>query len=92
MIWASVDSIIWAQGAGQMQASGTVPMTGVLTAPPGRFAVKFNIDEKDREVLVAAGAAGSAAVYTHHLEAIHVVRMVILRTEAYLDYLVLKLH
>jgi multidrug resistance efflux pump len=92
VIRAKVDSIIWAQGAGQMQASGTVPMTGVLAAPPGRFAVKFNIDERDRELLVAAGAAGSAAVYTNHAKMIHIVRMVILRVGAYTDYLILKLH
>ena len=67
-------------------------MTGVLTAPPGRFAVKFNIDDKDRELLVAAGAAGHAAVYTNHLKMIHIVRMVILRVGAYTDYLILKLH
>jgi len=92
VIRAKVDSIIWAQGAGQMQASGTVPMTGVLAAPPGRFAVKFDIDDKDRALLVAAGAAGSAAVYTNHAKMIHIVRMVILRVGAYTDYLILKLH
>jgi multidrug resistance efflux pump len=92
VIRAKVDSIIWAQGAGQMQASGTVPMTGVLAAPPGRFAVKFDIDERDRELLVAAGAAGSAAVYTNHARMIHIVRMIILRVGAYTDYLILKLH
>jgi multidrug resistance efflux pump len=92
VIRATVDSVIWAQGAGQMQASGTVPMTGVLTAPPNRFAVKFNIDERDRELLVAAGAAGNAAVYTNRMHAIHILRMVILRVGAYTDYLILKLH
>ncbi|HEX6570963.1 MAG TPA: HlyD family secretion protein, partial [Steroidobacteraceae bacterium] len=34
VVRAKVDSIIWATGAGQMQQSGTLPMTGVLTAPP----------------------------------------------------------
>jgi multidrug resistance efflux pump len=92
VIRAKVDSIIWAQGAGQMQASGTVPMTGVLTAPPGRFAVKFDVDDEDRELLVAAGAAGHAAVYTNHAKMIHIVRMIILRVGAYTDYLILKLH
>ena len=32
VIKGKVDSIIWAQGAGQLQASGTLPMTGVLTS------------------------------------------------------------
>jgi multidrug resistance efflux pump len=92
VVRAKVDSIIWATGAGQMQASGTVPMTGVLTAPPNRFAVKFDVEEQDKPLLIAAGAAGSAAVYTNSGKMIHIVRMVILRVGAYTDYLVLKLH
>ena len=92
IVRAKVDSIIWAQGMGQMQQSGTLPMTGVLAAPPNRFAVKFDIEDADRDLLVAAGAAGHAAVYTEHGKMIHILRMVILRVGAYTDYLVLKLH
>jgi multidrug resistance efflux pump len=92
VVRAKVDSIIWATGAGQMQQSGTIPMTGVLAAPPNRFAVKFNVEEADKPLLIAAGAAGHAAVYTNHGKMIHIVRMVILRVGAYTDYLVLKLH
>jgi multidrug resistance efflux pump len=92
IVRAKVDSIIWAQGMGQMQQSGTLPMTGVLAAPPNRFAVKFDIEDADRELLIAAGAAGHAAVYTESAKAIHILRMVILRVGAYTDYLILKLH
>jgi len=92
VVRAKVDSIIWATGAGQMQQSGTLPMTGVLTAPPSRFAVKFDVEDADKPLLIAAGAAGHAAVYTNHGKMIHIVRMVILRVGAYTDYLVLKLH
>jgi multidrug resistance efflux pump len=92
IIRAKVDSVVWAQGMGQMQQSGTLPMTGVLAAPPNRFVVKFDIDERDQAIMTAAGAAGSAAVYTNSAKAIHIIRMVILRVGAYTDYLVLKLH
>src|SRR5512137_33709 len=92
IVKATVDSVIWAQGMGQMQQSGTLPMTGVLAAPPNRFAVKFNIDPKDNGLLVAAGAAGHAAIYTKRFEPIQILRKVILRVGAYSDYLVLKLH
>src|SRR5262249_51366019 len=47
IIKAKVNSVVWASGAGQMQATGTVPMTGVLTAPSQRFAVKFDVADKD---------------------------------------------
>jgi multidrug resistance efflux pump len=92
IIKGKVDSVIWAQGLGQLPPSGTLPMIGVLTQPPGRFAVKFDIADKDKEVFMAAGAAGSAAIYTDRLHAIHIIRKVILRVGAYLNYLILKLH
>jgi multidrug resistance efflux pump len=92
IVRAKVDSIVWASGAGQMLATGNVPTTGVAPAPPNRFAVKFDIDERDTEILRAAGAVGSGAVYTNSGKMIHIVRMVILRVGAYTDYLVLKMH
>ena len=92
VVKAKVDSIIWAQGQGQLPQSGTLPMTGVLTAPPGRYAVKFDIAEKDKDVFMAAGAAGAAAVYTDRMAMIHIIRKVILRVGAYTSYLILKLH
>jgi multidrug resistance efflux pump len=92
IIKATVDSVIWAQGAGQLQTGGTLPMTGVLTAPPQRFAVKFNVAERDKELFLAAGAAGDAAIYTEHAAFLHILRKVIIRVGAYTDYLVLKLH
>lgn len=92
VIKAKVDSIIWAQGAGQLQASGTVPQTGTVAPPAGRYAVKFNIADRDKEVFMAAGAVGHAAIYTEHLEAIHIIRKVIIRVGSYINYLVLKLH
>ena len=92
VIKGKVDSIIWATGAGQLPASGTLPMTGVLAAPPQRFAVKFDIADRDKELFMAPGAAGAAAIYTDRAHAIHIIRKVILRVGALLNYLVLKLH
>jgi multidrug resistance efflux pump len=92
IIKAKVDSIIWAQGQGQLQASGAVPMTGIVAQPPGRYAVKFNIEERDRALFLAAGAAGHAAIYTESVEEIQILRKVILRVGSYINYLILKLH
>lgn len=92
IIKGKVDSIIWAQGQGQMTASGVVPMTGVAAQPAGRYAVKFDIAERDRQIFLAAGAAGHAAIYTNHLAGIHILRKVIIRVGSYLNYLILRLH
>lgn len=92
IIKAEVESVVWAQGQGQLAMSGNLPQTGPAPVPPGRFAVKLDIAEKDRDRFLAAGATGTAAVYTEHLAAIHIVRKVILRVGSYTNYLILKLH
>jgi multidrug resistance efflux pump len=92
IIKGKVNSVVWAQGAGQLQATGSVPMTGVLAAPPQRFAVKFDLADKDKELFLAAGAAGDAAIYTERVEEVHILRKVIVRVGSYMNYLVLKLH
>jgi multidrug resistance efflux pump len=92
IIKGKVDSVVWAHGQGQLVPSGTLPMSGIVAMPPGRYAVKFDIAERDRELFLAAGAAGDAAIYTDGLHAVHIIRKVILRVGAYLNYLILKLH
>jgi len=92
VIKAKVDSIVWAQGQGQVPQSGVVPQTGIYPQVPGRFPVKLEVEARDRDLFLAAGAGGAGAIYTEHGQAIHIVRMVILRIGTITDYLVLKLH
>jgi multidrug resistance efflux pump len=92
VIKAKVDSIVWAQGQGQVPQSGTVPQTGAFPQVPGRFPVKLMVEERDRELFLPAGATGHGAIYTEHVHAIHILRMVILRVGSITDILVLKLH
>jgi len=92
IIKAKVDSIVWAQGQGTQAAMNTVPQTG-LAAPIGdRFPVKLTIDPKYREVFLAAGAQGDAAIYTQHMGFLHILRKVLLRVSTKMNYLILKLH
>ena len=66
IIKAHVDSVIWAQSQGQVDASGNLPQT-TFNPPPGQFPVKLVVSEKDNPLFLAAGARGAAAVYTEHL-------------------------
>jgi multidrug resistance efflux pump len=89
VIKGHVDSIIWAQGQGQIEASGDLPKT-TFVPPPGRFPVKVVVDERDKDVFMAAGARGAVAIYTEHLTLVHIVRKVLLRVASYLDYIIIK--
>jgi multidrug resistance efflux pump len=92
IIKATVDSIVWAQGQGQIAMTATLPQTGLMPAVPGRFAVRLRVADRDKDIFLAAGAAGHGAIYTAHLHEIQILRKVILRVGADLDYLILKLH
>ena len=92
IIKAKVDSIIWAQGQGQLPLSGTLPQTGAAPKPEGRFAVKLVLDERESDLFLAAGARGTGAIYTHHLEPIHLIRKVLLRVTSYLNWIIVKHH
>ncbi len=92
VIKATVNSIIWAQGQGQVAQSGTIPVTGYAPQAPGRFPVKLDVAERDRDVFLAAGAVGDGAIFTEHGAMLHVIRKVMVRVSAITNYLVLKLH
>jgi multidrug resistance efflux pump len=92
IIKAKVDSVVWAQGQGQIPLSGTLPQTGARPLPPGRFAVRLTLEDPDPSLFLAAGAVGHGAIYTQYGHHIQILRKVILRVGAYLDYLIMKLH
>ena len=88
---AKVDSIVWAQGQGQIANTTQLPTT-FGPVPPGRFPVKLTVDERDADIFLPAGAVGNGAIYTEQFEFVHILRKVLLRVSTKLDYLVLKLH
>jgi multidrug resistance efflux pump len=92
IVKGKVDSIIWAIGQGQLTPSGTIPMSSLANTPPGQFAVKFDMADRDKALFLAAGASGDAAIYTQHAQFLHILRKVIIRVGSYMNYLVLKLH
>ena len=86
IVKAHVDSVIWAQAQGQIDASGDLPRT-TFTPPPGKFPVKLVVAEHDKALFLAAGARGSAAIYTERFKLIHLIRKVLLQ-----DLVVSRLH
>ncbi len=87
IIKATVDSIILAQGQGQVQISGTVPT--VLQPPPsGRFFVRFKLANGIPIQSLPMGASGNAAIYTESLKPIRIIRQVIIRVMSIINYIV----
>ena len=92
IIKCKVDSILWASGTGQLPISGVIPNQLTQPMPPGYFAVRLLPEGKDRDLFLAAGAAGVGAVYTDRGTMVHIVRKVFLRISTKFDWLVLKVH
>ena len=92
IVKAKVDSIMWATAQGQLPIGGMNVTSGVAPIPPNSLAVRLLTDKKDKDIFLAAGAKGSGAVYTESVEAIQILRRILLRISAKLDWLILKLH
>ena len=92
VVKAKVDSIMWATAQGQLPIGGMNVTSGVAPIPPNSLAERLLTDKKDKDIFLAAGAKGSGAVYTDSAEAIQILRRILLRISAKLDWLILKLH
>ena len=89
VIKATVDSVIWAQGQGQISERRAAD-DGRTGDPPQGFVVKFDV-RKRQGAVPCRRRLRSGAVYAPPAR-VHIIRRVILRVGAYTDYLILKLH
>ncbi len=92
IVKCKVDSIMWATAQGQLPIGTVNPGGGVAPVPANSLAVRLLPDAKDKDIFLAAGAHGAGAVYTDSGKMIHIIRKVIVRVGAKLDWLILKLH
>jgi RND family efflux transporter MFP subunit len=79
-----VESVLQAIATGQAQTSGTAVMPTAIEAAP--FVVRVRLDDAEVAHNLPAGTTGTAAIYTEHLKPTHMVRRVILRQIAILNY------
>jgi RND family efflux transporter MFP subunit len=81
---AKVESILQAVATGQVQASGlAVAPKGIQSLP---FVVRIRLDDAEFARALPAGATGEAAIFTDHVKAAHVIRKVLLRQVAIINY------
>jgi len=81
-----VVSVAQAIATGQVQASGLAATTKALQAAP--FAVRVKLDDDQLAASLPAGSTGDAAIYTEHIKAAHIIRKVLLRQTAILNYVI----
>jgi len=79
-----VESILQAIASGQTQTSGTAVTPKEIEAAP--FVVRVRLDDRAFAERLPAGATGTAAVFTEHVKVSHVIRRVLLRQVAILNY------
>ena len=81
---ATVDSVVPATEQGSLSPSGLA--TGPQSVSPGAYHVRLRLDDPEVLTRLPAGAVGSAAAFTDHGKPAHVIRKVMLRMDAWMNY------
>ena len=79
-----VVAVLEATAASQALAGGTIPQATAVHAEP--FFVRIELDDDEELDTLPPGAAGTASIYTPSMAATHIIRKVMLRMEAIMNY------
>jgi RND family efflux transporter MFP subunit len=85
VVTGTVRFLIPATAQGQAQLTGYA-IQPVAAVPPGPFAVRIEIDDPELRRLLPPGAVGSVAIYTEKVTMAHVIRKVMIRMDAIMNY------
>jgi multidrug resistance efflux pump len=84
IITGKVEAVLQAISTGQVQTSGLAATPRAIQAAP--FVVRVALDDKELANRLPAGSAGEAAIFTNRVKATHIIRRIILRQIAILNY------
>ena len=79
-----VESILQAVATGQVQTSGLAVAPKDVDSLP--FVVRIRLDDAEFAQRLPAGSTGDAAIFTDHVKLAHVIRKVLLRQMAIINY------
>ncbi|GAB4064471.1 HlyD family secretion protein [Ancylobacter sonchi] len=82
----TVETVLQAIASGQQAPSGAAAAPREIEAAP--FVVRVRFDDPGLADRLPAGSVGTAAIYTDHVRVSHVVRQVVLRQQAIVNYVV----
>ncbi|MDJ0993013.1 MAG: efflux RND transporter periplasmic adaptor subunit [Dinoroseobacter sp.] len=85
VVTGTVETVFAIASQGQAIVSGTAIQAGQTVAEP--FFVRLRLDNDEDLAGLNPGTAGTAAIYTESVAATHVIRKVMIRMEAILNYL-----
>jgi RND family efflux transporter MFP subunit len=85
ILTGKVTAVLQALSTGQTQVSGTAVRPTQLKAAP--FAVRVQLDDANVAKALPAGSAGTAAIFTDRIKPSHIIRKVLLRQIAILNYI-----
>lgn len=85
IVTGKVESVLQAIAVGQAQTSGTAVAPHAVMAAP--FVVRVKLDDAAFADALPAGAVGDAAIFTDQVKPAHLIRRVLLRQIAILNYL-----
>ena len=80
----TVEAVLQAIASGEAAPSGTAVAPQGIDATP--FVLRVKLDDAGVADRLPAGAVGEAAIYTDHVKASHIIRQVLLRQSAILNY------
>lgn len=80
-----VESVLQAIASGQVTTSGTAVAPKQIESVP--FVVRVKLDDQEFADRLPAGSAGTAAIFTEHVKVAHIIRKVLLRQIAILNYI-----
>ena len=85
---ATVLEIVRINAAAQLQPSGILPQAPSPGDPALPFGVVLELDGEEIDLsAIPGGAVGTAAIYTDSVAATHIIRQVMVRMEAWMNYL-----
>jgi hypothetical protein len=79
-----VEAVLQAIATGQTQPGGLAVAPSAVQATP--FVVRIRLDDQELAKRLPAGSTGLAAIFTDRVKASHVIRQVVLRQTAILNY------
>jgi RND family efflux transporter MFP subunit len=79
-----IESVLQAIASGQTQTSGVAVTPKAIQSAP--FVVRVKLDDAELAKRLPAGSAGEAAIFTEHIKPAHIIRQVLLRQIAILNY------